>query len=144
MCRKGNNGGDGLVAARILRERGRELEVLILGAPEDYQGDARANLERLPGAPPRPFDRAALAGAAAIVDAILGTGFEGDPREPAAGAIEAINGAREEAVIVACDIPSGVDGSTGVVGGAAVHAHATGTFHAAKPGLWTPRKAAFR
>ncbi|MEA2197228.1 MAG: ADP-dependent NAD(P)H-hydrate dehydratase / NAD(P)H-hydrate epimerase [Solirubrobacteraceae bacterium] len=136
VCGKGNNGGDGLVAARVLREQGREVDVLLLAGPDEYQGDARANLERLPGSPPRPFDPEALAGAAAIVDAILGTGFSGEPREPAAGAIEAINGAREEAVVVACDVPSGVDASTGVVVGVAVRAHATATFHAAKPGLW--------
>jgi NAD(P)H-hydrate epimerase len=136
VCGKGNNGGDGFVAARVLRDRGREVDVLILAAPEEYKGDARANLERLPGVPPQQFRPAALAGKAAIIDAILGTGFGGEPREPAAEAIEAINEAREESDIVACDVPSGVDASTGVVAGAAVRAHATGTFHAAKPGLW--------
>jgi NAD(P)H-hydrate epimerase len=136
VCGKGNNGGDGLVAARVLRERGREVDVLILGSADEYKGDARANLERLPGSPPEPFAAAGLAGAGAIVDAILGTGFAGEPREPAAGAIEAINAERDRSVVVACDIPSGVDGSTGVVAGAAVRAHATATFHAAKPGLW--------
>jgi len=136
VCGKGNNGGDGLVAARVLRDRGRETEVLILGAPDEYLGDARANLERLPGPPPQPFRAAALEGAAAIVDAILGTGFAGEPREPVAGAIDAIDEARAGAVVVACDVPSGVDASTGVVAGRAVHAHATATFHAAKPGLW--------
>ena len=136
VCGKGNNGGDGLVAARILREHGRDVDVLILGAPDEYRGDAHANLERMPGAPPQPFRPAALTGAAAIVDAILGTGFTGEPREPAAGAIGAINIAADESVVVACDIPSGVEGSTGVVAGAAVQARATTTFHAAKPGLW--------
>src|SRR5580658_985911 len=136
VCGKGNNGGDGLVAARVLRERGREVDVLLLGAPGEYRGDAATNLERLPGPPPEPFAARTLAGAGAIIDAILGTGFAGEAREPVAGAIEAINEARERAVIVACDIPSGVDGSSGVVTGAAVRAHATVTFHAAKPGLW--------
>ena len=136
VCGKGNNGGDGFVAARVLRERGREVDVLILAAPDEYKGDARSSLERLPGSPPEAFRSAALAGRAAIVAAILGTGFAGEPREPAAGAIEAINEARGDAIIVACDVPSGVDASTGVVAGAAVRAHATATFHAAKPGLW--------
>ncbi|MDQ6803762.1 MAG: NAD(P)H-hydrate dehydratase [Actinomycetota bacterium] len=136
VCGKGNNGGDGFVAARVLRAQGREVDVLILAEPDEYQGGARTNLERLPGAPPRPFDRALLAGAGAIVDAILGTGFAGEPRAPAAGAIEAINDAREQSVVAACDVPSGVDASTGVVLGAAVRAHATATFHAGKPGLW--------
>ncbi len=144
VCGKGNNGGDGLVAARLLRERGREVDVLLLGDPGDLHGDARTNLERLPGADPAPFDAGALAGAGAIIDAILGTGFSGEPREPAAGAIAAINdagagadgGTGAGACVIACDIPSGVDASTGEVAGVAVRARATATFHAAKPGLW--------
>jgi ADP-dependent NAD(P)H-hydrate dehydratase / NAD(P)H-hydrate epimerase len=134
VCGKGNNGGDGLVAGRVLRDRGREVSVLLLGGPGDLRGDARTNLERLPGAAPVPFEAALLAGAAVIVDAILGTGFRGEPREPAAGAIEAINSV--DSVVVACDVPSGVDASTGEVTGAAVRADATATFNAAKPGLW--------
>ncbi len=136
ICGRGNNGGDGLVAARRLREAGRDARVLILGAPEDLRGDARTNLERLPGPPPDRFTAAALGDAAGIVDAILGTGFSGEPREPAASAIEAINDAARSAVVVACDVPSGVDASTGEVAGAAVRARATVTFHGAKPGLW--------
>jgi hydroxyethylthiazole kinase-like uncharacterized protein yjeF len=140
VCGTGNNGGDGLVAARVLRERGRELDVLLLGDPGELRGDAATNLERLPGAKPAPFTGDGLAGAAAIVDAILGTGFSGEPREPAAGAIEAINATRagEDGgpVVVACDVPSGVDASTGQATGVAVQADATATFNAAKPGLW--------
>jgi len=137
VCGGGNNGGDGLVAARLLREQGRETRVLLLGDPERLQGDARTNLERLPGHRPEPFDSARLAGAACIVDAILGTGFAGVPREPAAGAIQAINAAATAgAWVVACDVPSGVDASTGEVSGPAVRARRTVTFHAAKPGLW--------
>jgi hydroxyethylthiazole kinase-like uncharacterized protein yjeF len=135
VCGKGNNGGDGLVCARYLRERGREVEVLLLGSPDELRGDAEANYRRLPGAPPVPFAEGALDGAA-IVDAILGTGFSGEPREPAAGAVEAINRRAEQATVIACDVPSGVDASTGEVAGAGVHAAATATFHAAKPGLW--------
>jgi ADP-dependent NAD(P)H-hydrate dehydratase / NAD(P)H-hydrate epimerase len=146
VCGKGNNGGDGFVAARLLRERGRSVDVLVLGDVAELRGDARSNFERLPGEEPMPFDAAALAGAGAIIDTILGTGFSGEPREPAAGAIAAINAAgggagadgdaRAGACVVACDVPSGVDASTGEVTGAAVRARATATFHAAKPGLW--------
>lgn len=133
VCGGGNNGGDGLVAARLLRERGREVGVLCTASPDDLRGDARANLERLPGPPAQPFAPGALADAAVAVDAVLGTGFSGGPREPAAAAIEAMNAAG--APVVCADVPSGVDASTGRVEGAAVRAQATVTFHAAKPGL---------
>jgi NAD(P)H-hydrate epimerase len=137
VCGKGNNGGDGFVCARALRELGREVTVLLLGDAGDLQGDARTSYERLPGQPAEPFNPAALDRTAGIVDAILGTGFSGEPRDPAAAAIEAINAAGAAgAAVIACDVPSGVDASTGEVHGAAVNANATVTFHAAKPGLW--------
>ena len=148
VCGKGNNGGDGLVAARLLRAAGREVRVLLLAAADDLQGDPAANLERLReqaaasrgagapggGAVVEPFAPGRLDGAAVVVDAVLGTGFADVPREPALGAIEAVNGAA--APVVAADVPSGVDASTGEVGGAAVRADATATFARAKPGLW--------
>jgi ADP-dependent NAD(P)H-hydrate dehydratase / NAD(P)H-hydrate epimerase len=137
---KGNNGGDGFVVARKLREQGRDVRVLTLVATDELRGDARTNCERLPGEPPEPFEAAALSDAAVVVDAIFGTGFSGEPRDPAAAAIEAIN--RAEAPVIACDVPSGVDASTGEVAGSAVQAAATATFNAAKPGLWiAPGKA---
>ncbi len=141
VCGKGNNGGDGFVTARMLRDQGREVTVLLLGEGDELKGDARANYDRLPGPPPEPFAASALHGAAGIVDAILGTGFEGEPREPAASAIAAITeagrpGVSGGAVVIACDVPSGVNASTGEVAGVAVTADATATFHAAKPGLW--------
>ncbi len=87
---KGNNGGDGLVVARLLRGDGHEVDVLAPAGVEGLRGDALANLERLPGESPRPFEPEALAGSGAVVDCLLGTGFEGEPREPLAGAIAAI------------------------------------------------------
>jgi hydroxyethylthiazole kinase-like uncharacterized protein yjeF len=158
----GNNGGDGLAAARLLREEGRVVDVLAVTPLEKLSGDARVQLERLPGEPPEPFDPARLAGSGAIVDAMLGTGFDGEPRQPVAGAIAAINavaggGARAVAgqpapgagettgrggagsdggpPVVACDVPSGVDASTGAVVADAVRADATATFHGSKVGL---------
>ncbi len=129
----GNNGGDGLAAARLLREEGRVVDVLAVTPIDKLSGDAAAQLELLPGAPPLPFELALLAGSGAIVDALLGTGFEGAPREPVAAAIAAINAA--DAPVIACDVPSGVDASTGEVVGVAVQATATATFHGSKVGL---------
>jgi ADP-dependent NAD(P)H-hydrate dehydratase / NAD(P)H-hydrate epimerase len=135
VCGKGNNGGDGLVAARLLRAAGREVEVLVVWPAEWLQGDAAEQLKRLPGDAPEQFDVARLDGAHGLVDALLGTGSAGAPRDPAAEVIEAMNAAK--APVVAADIPSGVDASTGEVPGAAIRAIATATFHRAKPGLWT-------
>src|SRR3954466_1291719 len=141
---KGNNGGDGLVVARLLRDEGRDVDVLSTGDPAELKGDAKTNLERLPGAGPGPFDRdrpedsagsgGALEPAGALVDARRGPVLGGDPREPIKSAIEAIN-AVEEVPVVACDVPSGVNATTGEVEGEAVLADATGTFHGSKIGL---------
>jgi hydroxyethylthiazole kinase-like uncharacterized protein yjeF len=136
VCGKGNNGGDGYVAARRLFERGRAVRVLALAAVEELSGDARASAERLPAeVVVSRFAPSGLHGAAAVIDAILGTGFSGRPHGAAAEAIAAINAGSGRRVI-ACDIPSGVDGASGEVEGEAVRADLTVTFHAAKPGLW--------
>ena len=110
---KGNNGGDGRVAARLLREDGHEVEVL--------DGTEPLYAEQLEGS-------------GAVVDALLGTGFEGEPREPVASAIAAIN--EQDAPVVACDVPSGVNASTGEIEGEAVRARVTATFHGPKLGLF--------
>jgi len=123
LCGKGNNGGDGEIAARKLARMGFEVEVAhVFGA------ELPADLD------------AWLAGSGAVVDAIFGTGFAGEPREPVAGVIDAIN--RCGAPVVACDIASGVDASSGEIAGIAVEADLTVSFHAAKlgqriaPGKW--------
>ncbi len=135
LCGKGNNGGDGLVVARLLREAGRRVSVVCVAPSQELRGDAHENLTRLPGDPPEPLGSPEmLAGHAAIVDALLGTGFDGEPRGAVAEAIDAINAAG--APVVSVDVPSGVDASTGMVLAAAVRATLTVTFHAAKPGLW--------
>jgi len=137
VCGAGNNGGDGYVVARLLREAGRSVRVLFTADPARLKGDAAAMRDRLPGAAPEPFVAGALDGAGVVVDAILGTGFSGEPRADVVAAIAAINAARDAgAVVVAADVPSGVDAATGVVAGEAVVADVTATFHAAMPGLW--------
>ena len=134
VCGPGNNGGDGFVAARLLRSAGREVRVAVTADLDKYKGDAKANLDRLPGDPPVPFATALLEGAAVVVDALLGTGFSGEVREPVRTAITDLNASAAD--VVACDVPSGVDASTGAVDDIAVEARSTVTFHAAKPGLW--------
>ena len=133
VCGKGNNGGDGLAAGRMLRGFGRTVRVLLLAEPDAYTGDAAENLRRLDGAH-EPFHPRALGDATVVIDAILGTGFQGEPRGAAAEAIEAL--ASFDGPVVAADIASGVDASTGETAGAWVDATATVTFAAAKPGHW--------
>src|SRR5918997_4688119 len=118
VCGKGNNGGDGLVAARRLRETGFEAEPLLLWPAEELSEDAGENLRRL-GDGAREIAAAevgeALAGSGAVVDAIFGTGFSGAPHDPADAAIAAINSCG--APVVAADIASGVDAASGVAEG---------------------------
>ena len=140
LAGKGNNAGDGFVAARHLAAMGFAVEVLLLWPAAELSGDAAANLARIEARPAAGDLDAELADSGAVVDAIFGTGFGGAPREPAAAAIEAAN--RCGAPVVACDIASGVDASSGEVAGAAVEADLTVSFHAAKlghrvaPGKW--------
>lgn len=141
VCGKGNNGGDGFVCARHLAEEGYTVESLLLEREDGYRGDALANLERLrscggaivPVQSGQELDRL-LNGSALVVDAIFGTGFEGTPHDLPAEAIEAIG--RLGAQVVAVDVPSGVNATSGEVEGAAVVASLTVTFHAAKTGLY--------
>jgi hydroxyethylthiazole kinase-like uncharacterized protein yjeF len=107
VCGGGNNGGDGRVCARVLRERGRDV-VLVEGFGDLDDPDV-------------------------IVDALLGIGLRDAPREDIARMIERINGTGKP--VVAVDVPSGVVASTGEVPGAAVRAAVTVTFGAAKLGL---------
>lgn len=133
----GNNGGDALVALRSLRSWGRDVAFLPVGS-----GDPDLDLLAGFDVPRLDRDRAesAFAGAAALVDGILGTGATGEPREPAATVIRAMNGSGRP--IVALDIPSGVDPTTGAVPGLAVDAAATIMFGWPKTGaLFQPGRA---
>jgi hydroxyethylthiazole kinase-like uncharacterized protein yjeF len=141
LCGKGNNGGDGFVAARLLHASGRDVRVFTTSAAEQSAGDAAANLARL-AVRPRPFDLESLDGCAGAIDALLGTGVEGAPRGAVARAIRVLTASGLP--VVACDVPSGVNADTGAVPDpeTVVHARATVTFAAAKPGLWiAPGKA---
>ena len=112
VCGPGNNGGDGRVAARVLREADCDVRI-VESKPDDEEKD--------------------LGSPGLIVDALFGTGFTGEPRPGTARLIEQMNSAGVD--VVAVDIPSGVDASTGEVAGAVVDAVATVTFHHEKVGL---------
>jgi NAD(P)H-hydrate epimerase len=139
VCGKGNNGGDGLVAARYLDGWGVRTTVILLEEGADLREPAASNLGRL--APTatrvRAFSGASLARELAradvAIDAIFGTGFRGAPEDAHAEAITALNASGVP--VVAVDVPSGVSGETGVVEGEAVRADLTVTFGAAKAGL---------
>lgn len=134
VCGKGNNAGDGLVAARYLAEAGFDVEALLLWPAEELSNDAAMNLERFAAEHVSGDLTPRLADSGAIVDAIFGTGFGGEPRDPALAAIAAIDSCG--APVIACDIASGVDASSGEVAGAAIDADFTVSFHAAKLGHW--------
>ncbi|MHB8894030.1 MAG: NAD(P)H-hydrate dehydratase [Candidatus Geothermincolia bacterium] len=144
VCGKGNNGGDGLVAARRLAGSFDSTVYLIgAGAPEDLSSDSGSNFETLVGVPVLiewmvdAADTAALSREAAtcdlIVDCLFGTGFRGPAAGVHAAAIEAMNDSGRP--VLSVDIPSGVEGDTGVVSGPAVIADRTVTFAAPKVGL---------
>ncbi len=144
LCGKGNNGGDGFVAARILAEAGCDVEVLLLGRAAEVQGDAQKALERLKAAELVPIeapDEAALAeptiaelldGAELFLDAVLGTGF----RPPMRGVATTLGewlAAHPETPVVSVDLPSGWDAdSRAMVQQGAYRSDAVVTFTAPK------------
>ena len=135
LAGSGNNGGDGVVLARTLAARGRPVRLLVLG--DRPEPDPLLHGWSLPVRPlgegVEPGEVAGdLSGAGVLVDALLGTGIRGAPREPHARAIQALN--RAGAPILALDIPSGVDADTGQVPGEAVRARVTVAFGAPKLG----------
>ena len=127
---RGNNGGDGFVAAAELAARGREVSVILLCERDSLKGDA-ALAARGWKYPVLPFNPQALGKPALIIDALFGAGLnrpvKGEPHEM----IEAINA--NGAPVLAVDLPSGINGTTGAVMGAAVRAAETVTFFRRKP-----------
>ena len=161
LCGKGNNGGDGFVAARYLRHEGTGVptRTLLFGRPEDVRGDAAVNLARWRDAG-NPIDTVndisdwqrlwpAVSSSTVIVDALLGTGLRGAPTGPIAQAISDINQfsrnatAPNPALILAVDTPSGLTSDAESSPGPVLFAHRTVTFTAPKIGqLVGPRTSA--
>jgi NAD(P)H-hydrate epimerase len=138
VCGKGNNGGDGLVVARLLHQRGAKVLAFLIGEKSAVSGDALTNLERARAAgltineiaDPAAFSIGA--DCKLIVDAIFGTGFSGPVKAPYAEIIRAINA--HHAPTVAVDAPSGLDGATGQVADPCIRADITVTFGLLKIG----------
>ena len=127
----GNNGGDGFVAARLLAERGDRVRMLLLGERDRLRGDAALAAQRWAG-PLAAASPAGLAGTDVIIDALFGAGLDRPVDGVARATIEAINAA--DVPVLAVDLASGINGSTGAVMGAAVRASRSVTFFRRKPG----------
>ena len=135
LCGPGNNGGDGFVAARLLRDAGLRVAVALLGAQDKLKGDAAEAARRFAG-PIGALEDVNLKTADLVVDALFGAGLARDLDGAAAFAVARMNewARRSGRPIVAVDVPSGIDGTTGAVRGAAVEAQVTVTFFRRKPG----------
>lgn len=143
FCGPGNNGGDGLAAARHLHNAGAAVRVVLSAPPDRYQGDAAINLRivqamgvrlgvGMDGAP------AADDAPAVLVDALLGTGVATPVSGEMASLIDRVNLlARSGSKVVSVDLPSGLDADRGLPLGTAVRALVTVTFAGPKPGLCT-------
>jgi len=145
-CGKGNNAGDGLVIARHLDLRGYRVQIVMLTPGELLTGDALLNyqivraaqlsLTVLPEDASEESILAYLGNGNWIIDALLGTGTQGEPRKPFDTVIRAMNRAREGGKrVLALDLPSGLDCDTGQPSRTTIQADHTVTFAAIKPGL---------
>jgi len=131
LCGPGNNGGDGFVVARLLKEAGWPVTVALWGSRERLKGDAAVNAARWPGEAGA-ITRQAVNGAALVVDGLLGAGLDRDVSGQLAEIVGRVN--ESKCPVVAIDVPSGVDGASAKVRGVAVRADLTVTFFRKKPG----------
>ena len=151
FCGKGNNGGDGLVVARLAAQAGACVRVLLAARKQEVRGDAAVNLQRAESCGLRAFEVPELDSPSglpahiarqlnesdAAVDALLGTGISGPPAPPMPALIACIERIRSRgnAPVISVDVPSGIDADTGRVPGPAVRADHTVTMGLPKLGL---------
>ncbi len=131
LCGPGNNGGDGFVAARLLRERGFAVTLALSGDRQALRGDALAMAQAWTGEV-MPISSAAPERAAVVVDALFGAGLDRPLAGDVAAVVQRVNAS--EAAVIAVDVPSGVSGETGRADGAVIDADETVTFFRLKPG----------
>ena len=136
LCGGGNNGGDGFVIARLLNDRGEDVEVYLTVSPGSLKGDAKTNYNAAKKFgvkiyPASKFLRSRFQNSI-IVDALMGTGLSSEVRTPLSKVINKVN--RMSSTVVAVDIPSGISSDTGLVMGSAVKAQYTVTFGLPKRG----------
>jgi ADP-dependent NAD(P)H-hydrate dehydratase / NAD(P)H-hydrate epimerase len=134
LCGPGGNGGDGFIAARLLASRGYAVDLGLLGPMEALKGDPALAAARYEGVV-HPAAAVDFARTDCVIDALFGAGLTRDIDGEARAIIERINAfARAGGRVLAVDVPSGIDGETGRIRGAAVEASASVTFFRLKPG----------
>jgi len=135
---RGNNGGDGLVAARHLNNWGAAVRVVLAGERSDLRdvpAKQIATVDKM--GIPLVDPKEGLGDPHLVVDALLGYGSRGNPREPVAGVIRQVNASK--APVLAVDVPSGMDATSGEPGDPTIEAKATVTFGLPKTGFLNPR-----
>ncbi len=143
FCGRGNNGGDGLAAARHLLRKKRNVRVYLFGKMDEIKGDAGKNLKRFIKLKGKVFeitnnnDLKKIEGCRSsrlFIDALFGIGLKGKITGPAAEGINFINSLKKK--VIAVDVPSGLDAEKGIALGPCVEAFETLTFGLGKPGLF--------
>jgi len=144
FCGKGNNGGDGMVIARHLINKGADVKVFLLSSPSEIKGDAATNLKILQSMGVRIYPiinekdlhrvNIAMIYSDLIVDAIYGTGFKGEAKGISTSLIKLINESKK--IVLSVDLPSGLEADTGEVCGECIKATHTITFGLPKIGLY--------